>query len=304
MQLEGPRFVAAHGSEHGPQLVDVWTVSVLPQQTHMLVGKLATAAPLGSLQHLKRVWKTTAGTPVKMRIILCRVLQPPDAARPDFGGAAVSTAAEPHLPPALAQLVSDLAIAPEQAAVPAHAPQTREQWAEWSQIWPITWRQPESTAMYLAQQAPQLTQQEQEGMRRHMQRVWDLSGCTTSAAGSSEGAAVGNACIIVDPVAGEAVAQGVDETHAHPLRHAAMVAIDAAAQRDLLLWPPSPADAEEQPAAKEQRLEGQGSVHDSTAAASAHAHAAECATSHSEKPYLCTGWDCYLVVSRRGRYRH
>ena len=44
--------------------------------------------------------------------------------------------------------------------------------------------------------------------------------------------------LIVDPVGSESIAVGAGGTSRHPLHHAVMVAIHAAAQRDLHLWPP------------------------------------------------------------------
>ena len=82
----------------------------------------------------------------------------------------------------------------------------------------------------------------------------------------AEESGVKDACVIVDPATGERIAEGVDETRGrrkrkksslsnpssssdspfekfpHPLAHAAMVALAAAAERDRRLWPrlPSP----------------------------------------------------------------
>ena len=45
--------------------------------------------------------------------------------------------------------------------------------------------------------------------------------------------------VIVDPVSSVNIAVGLDGTSRHPLHHAVMMAIHAAAQRDLRLWPPA-----------------------------------------------------------------
>ena len=46
-------------------------------------------------------------------------------------------------------------------------------------------------------------------------------------------------------LAGEVIAQAVDDQQGHPLRHVVMRAVAAAAERDLRLWPSAvPADGE------------------------------------------------------------
>ena len=45
--------------------------------------------------------------------------------------------------------------------------------------------------------------------------------------------------LIVDPVSSECIAVGASGTSRHPLHHAVMMAIHAAARRDLHLWPPA-----------------------------------------------------------------
>ncbi|KIZ03932.1 hypothetical protein MNEG_4032 [Monoraphidium neglectum] len=62
---------------------------------------------------------------------------------------------------------------------------------------------------------------------RHMARV----------VASSRAAAGANVCLIIDPSNGEVIAEASDCTALHPLRHAVMEAVAAAAERDLRLWP-------------------------------------------------------------------
>lgn len=146
---------------------------------------------------------------------------------------------------------------------------------------------------------------------------------SSSAQRSSLGccASVHNAAIIVDPETGRIIAQGMDATRAparHPLRHAVMVAIEAAAARDRALWPEhSGAQAAAQHAALAAGAWAPGSA---AAAASSEAcggcsqppdakrqrlelQAGACAASGqdaggwqpAQKSYLCTGFDCYVV---------
>ena len=160
------------------------------------------------------------------------------------------------------------------------APRNKEQWTEWSRIWPITWRQPEATS----QPAPEsLSAEEAAAMRLHMRAALDLAAAagapdqaavmhgqhaadecssrpgsslpcraeqpsSTSQGGqantahghSCSTARVRNAALIVDPATRQVIARGLDGTRGlnrHPLRHAVMAAVDAAARRDLALWP-------------------------------------------------------------------
>ncbi|CAL8468581.1 g8121 [Coccomyxa elongata] len=52
-----------------------------------------------------------------------------------------------------------------------------------------------------------------------------------------------NIALLIDPSTGQIIARGVDGTSSHPLHHAVMVAVAAAAERDLALWPVHPTPA-------------------------------------------------------------
>lgn len=125
-----------------------------------------------------------------------------------------------------------------------------------------------------------------------------------------------NAARIVDPAGGATIAQGVDDRRAHPLRHAVMAALDAAAAWSLATWPECTAaqsaqdrksqgsSAPQRPPDKVPRLEGSADVaaqrHDRPCAApggDAPAAAAEPTAGALDiaRPYLCTGFDCYVV---------
>ena len=145
------------------------------------------------------------------------------------------------------------------------------------------------------------------------------------------GACARNAVLIMDPASGEIVAEGLDGTAgpgAHPLRHAVMAAIDAAAERDRRLWPDATAaeagtadedtpmqhaastagvcsaasDAEAcgggaaQPERKRQRLEpcAEGVSQAHAQSGQDDAVLAEGGKT-GQKSYLCTGFDCYVV---------
>ena len=48
---------------------------------------------------------------------------------------------------------------------------------------------------------------------------------------------------MVSSCAGELIVEATDQTHRHPLQHAVIAAVDAAARRDLQLWPAQQASA-------------------------------------------------------------
>ena len=144
-----------------------------------------------------------------------------------------------------------------------HAPRTREQLAEWSKLWPISWRQPETVS---AAPEDSLSANEALRMQHVMLRVLQLAHqpCSLTSgslktppwSGKDAAAVVGldseqaavalrghqrlcSMALIVDPVSSEDIAVGLGGTSRHPLHHAVMMAIHTAAQQDLHLWPPA-----------------------------------------------------------------
>ena len=83
--------------------------------------------------------------------------------------------------------------------VPGRPPSSRGQWADWSRIWPMAWRQPETTALALVAQPPALAPEECQSMRKLMSRAWDLA---LAATGCSSPSDTCNACLLVDPASG------------------------------------------------------------------------------------------------------
>ena len=203
------------------------------------------------------------------------------------------------------------------AQVPKHQPRSRDHWSEWTLIWPLTWRQPTYESGLSPQTAP-LTSTEQQQMAMHMERALQLH---------ADHASARNAAVIVDPCSNFVVAEGVDARHKHPLRHAVLAALDAAAKWSLTHWPEAATGA----AACAQRHNG--TAIDSTAGDQVHAggevlsaqHGLEGARKRARvsctaqrapeqpvdsncdvnvharrpaqqaQPYLCTGFDCYMV---------
>jgi tRNA(Arg) A34 adenosine deaminase TadA len=130
----------------------------------------------------------------------------------------------PLLPPRVATTLAAAAAVLDVAEVPGVAPDNREQWSEWNQLWPMPWKLPSGQPHQDGQAA---TAEDQSYFSRHLARALAAS----AAAGGA------NVCVIVDPATGEIIAEAADCSAAHPLRHAAMEAVAAAAERDLRLWP-------------------------------------------------------------------
>lgn len=106
--------------------------------------------------------------------------------------------------------------------------------------------------------------------------------------------------------------QGADRRGAHPLQHAAMNAVAAVAEWQLRVWPDdtraagSAGDAccSAEADAKRRRVDGPGAAEAGPASDSGPADPVEAGTPDGAaaeeggpgmRPYLCTGYDCYLV---------
>jgi tRNA-specific adenosine deaminase 3 len=145
-----------------------------------------------------------------------------------------------------------------------------------------------------------------------------INWCQSVLSMQQERAARGNAAVIVDPVGCKAVGYGVDNREGHPLQHAVMLALADAAAHNLQQWPPhchvkrgqQSVDASAEPASKAHCVDsdhGQRPAHSGQCGALSplstdrgsgdlvHTKAISTAADNS-RPYLCTGYDCYLVV--------
>ena len=202
--------------------------------------------------------------------------------------------------------------------VPRYPAHTREDGDAWCRYWPMAWRAEQARKT----QALLLPPGEELVMQRHMRRAWALA-----QANAAQGR-VANACVIVDPAIDEVLGEAADETHDHPLRHSVMQAAAAVAAWQRATWysPPQaegngaaqpPAAAGNKHAApaaaephccdehKRQRLgsdgeqppcccadangNGNGAIGDDSAAE-------DSGEPQPRRPYMCTGYDCYVVV--------
>ena len=205
------------------------------------------------MPHVKRVRRVAAAdaSPESLKVVLCPV-----------GDSAAGVASWPA---AASAVVERHALTPERAQVPGLAPRTREQWEEWTRVWPIVWQKPNR---HLGADAEDLSPEAAAEMRRWMSRallaasergVGERNEVEHSAGSEEEARAAAdvvalpcarNAVLLVDPVGSRVVAVGRDATggwraggaaaaetngatKTHPLRHAAFAAIDAASAWDI-----------------------------------------------------------------------
>lgn len=227
-------------------LMSLAAAFVPPRSVGDLLPLLSQACPLSGLRHIKRVRKAPSG---QLEVIICRVLDKADTGQSEqLSAPAVCNEAPPSQPidhsctertsntcaqqtfelsqleEGAASILTKLSLNLHMVTCAAQAPETREQWAAWNKIWPITWHVPE-----IAKPLPGAvaTAEEHTYFSRHMQQALSLA--------HQHG--VANAAIIVDPATSEIVASAHDLSIAHPLQHAIMVAIARSASRDMRLWP-------------------------------------------------------------------
>lgn len=217
----GPARIVAGRAGPSLQLVDVVIASIKPQLAGPLLKALACDLPLpNSLQHLKRV---KPGGPA-LQILLC-LMDDRSRAAVEGGGEAWAAWMAQHASPAAAAALADAAIS--RAAVPGQAPDTRDKHGAWNKIWPMYWRN--GIEDVEVDGAP-ASAPDQAYFGRHMGALL----AQAAAAGCS------NMVLVIDPESDMVVARGADGCASHPLAHAAMTAMSAAAERDLALWPVNP----------------------------------------------------------------
>ena len=153
--------------------------------------------------------------------------------------------------------------------VPRHPPSNAQQADSWSALhWPVLFNK------VLAARADEPLSEAEVGAMRAGMRLAHAAAHAAALQGQRR-----NGCVIVDPASGAVVARGEQATEVggepcfsgwrgdapcgpHPLRHAVKAALDAAARREAAMHPKR---KRQEPGEPDQR------------------------------PYLCTGWDCYTV---------
>lgn len=275
------------------EMRQMFAVRIAPQKGGPFMKELAASVPLQGLHHLKRVRREEAagGGGPQLCVLLCPVPEGGAAAAP----AAAAAAAGDGLPEAASRLLAKHELSTVVVSVPRDAPATKELWVEWNAVWPVAFH-PVSDS--LLRPPEPLCDSEVVAMRRGIQAAQEQA---------AYGAALGlpsNGAVIVDPASGDVMAAGHDNSAApragagsgaarcgcNPLKHAVITALDAAARRDLALHPAPTAAAVAAIApppgagASVEELAGGKRKRDGVLS-----------TDAAERPYLCTGWDCYVV---------
>jgi tRNA-specific adenosine deaminase 3 len=223
------------------------------------------------------------------------------------------------LPSPLASLLQAFTQGVFTVQIPRYPPHTKEDQLSWGKYWPIGIQLP--TKIILRDKIDLFAEEINE-MKRNMGIVLGMLDNKMKIGGDVEL----NACIIVDPSSKKAasnsendragemhkhnnrkeaasiIGSGVDETSIHPLRHAAMVAIETVADWQKRTWFTCEVDrknkiktlkdcedGDEEEEVKRRRLhlelENPKSTYPST----------EVPPIDESTPYLCTGYDCYVV---------
>ena len=225
---------------------------------------VSATLPLPDMPHVKRVRRVAPGdaTSESLKMVLC--VASVSVLRDEKGAGAAGSV--DTWPAAADALIKRHGLCPTRAQVPGLAPGTREQWEAWNEVWPVAWQKPNRHLSVTAEDESVGATDAAE-MRRWMSNTLLLA--STRGTGDQGGepekknTCVGNAVILVNPATRTIVAVGVDATNGwrsragtttttkddhqlldretqgntttttHPLRHAALVAVDAASVADI-----------------------------------------------------------------------
>lgn len=232
-----------------------------PKHTSRLIRALNDAHPIPTLQHLKRV-RRRAGPPVRIEVLLAPAM--------DFASGADCLSALKAAGVGVQCLDAETLVAP----VPAAPPRTRAQFAAASEYWACNFHEDAALEKLITGRA--FDDADLEKHRRWMRRATAAArrGCGTEAG-----------AVVVDPARDALVAEAADGRTAHPLRHAAMNAIDLVAWSQAGgAWPVQDGDVYDDDLP--DKPPPVGTVRNREDA------------DDDEKPvgpYLCTGYDVYLA---------
>lgn len=280
--------------------VEVYAAIIQPKIASTLVRKLNSCAPLVCLGHVKRVRKKIYEDGVQLSIILCLV-PCGDREWPSS-----------EVPPEVSELVEEYALRPFVATVPQQEAYSREEWEEQCQLWPTSYH---PNAVNLRRGVVDFQNEELNIICEFMRAAIRQSQLAAKVGQPTNGA------VIVDPAVGLVISAGHDETGRwintcglneleqrqvngncltkdegidqisegqgsscwHPLRHAVMVAIERAAEKNAFL-----------------KGESRGHPVDCSRVNSKRLRTSELKV-NMEKPsnvtqqYLCTGFDVYVT---------
>ncbi|MCO5597495.1 hypothetical protein L7F22_051573 [Adiantum nelumboides] len=231
----------------GSSVVQVFAAQIQPKTARFLIRKLNLCAPLLSLNHVKRIRRKLNEDEAELSIILCTAPS----------GSVEWSASEAPLD--VCAIVEEHGLIPFVATVPQHEACSREEWEEQCCLWPTSYH-PNAIKLH---QAVSFEKNEIEDICKHMRVAISQAQLAAKAGQPSNGA------VIVDPTTGVVISLGHDESggwmfapcaldpeqklskggntvcinvenqssnekvHSwHPLRHAVMVAIERAAERN------------------------------------------------------------------------
>ena len=236
------------------ELVSAMAARVEPASGSAVVKELNAAREDDGLGHAKRVRKAhTSSDSHLLTVLLGR-----------------ATAVH-ELPERVQRIVHSRSLAPFPVRVPKRPASDKATAQRWSFYWPlrITVRPGPSQA--------DLGSPLSEHETLHLNAVAARSVRLASSGNT------GNAAIVWDPKHSEIVREAVDASSHHSLRHAAMRAVEAMAQRDLCMWPPLDGII----VGEKRGRDGMKKPPEKALAPGGY--------SLAEKQYLCTGYDCILA---------
>uniref|UniRef100_A0A0B6Y6V9 CMP/dCMP-type deaminase domain-containing protein n=1 Tax=Arion vulgaris TaxID=1028688 RepID=A0A0B6Y6V9_9EUPU len=206
---EQPHPVLADSYLKPIDLMDVFVANITDKkQTARIIKELAIRAPLGDLQHLKRV-RSLTGKEGSLQIVLYKAASDESCVKSDS-----RICTDVHNIEGLGS--------PYLVKVPATLPLTRYQYNQATQFWPVNFHENKEIASLLSGQYFQESQVEEiENLMRHAVKLAHI-------AKDKKQLPIG--AIIVDPVTKMVIAEAHDLRLAgYPLQHAVMVAIDLVA---------------------------------------------------------------------------
>lgn len=255
------------------ELVEMIAVEIDAPECRTLVPTVSRLLPLPkTMCHVKRIRKTHGGT--RAMILMEKI----EGMASEDERAGVKEMAS--------QQVRDIVCEYEShtfhlARVPKYGPHTREYQERWTkEYWPVVIISPDKMTM-----RERYTIDAAEGhiMRQHMETVRALAAAAYHHHHHKE-YGIENACIIVDPVTNTIVGSGVDGSQEHPLKHPIFNAVQEVADWQQSTWYRNDTVLHGKESAL-KRVLNQPSALDTGDRAS-----------HADlPPYLCTGYDCYVL---------
>ncbi|KAI3874978.1 hypothetical protein MKW98_019551 [Papaver atlanticum] len=296
--------------------IDVFASVIEPKLTNTLVKKLSKIAPMENYRHIKRVWKKKkksveegeGGRDFQLVLILCLAGE------------------NGLLPDDVAELINAHQLSPFIAKVHKYAAVTKEEWIEQCKLWPTSFHPPtyniegitgfneedSESVFHFMKMALEMTEVGGEGVVNAAVIV-DPSVKQVIATANDQTCQAISASIVDDgneeSYSGVAclypwnwteqnfVAAGNIDCSWHPLRHAALVAIEQASSRDKRLYPAGSEcfedqsiDQEDGTMPKRQKVD---LVKDEKVMKAACSNGG--ASEGGERPYLCTGYDIFVA---------